>query len=627
MMGFARRYWLLIAVAIFVAWLGATSHSGTSLRNDIHSAFKNGHFGGLDSNQNDALAILVKRSLIAAGMEPNFAINAKVRSDRLDVLTFDSNLSDYPTLSALRPGNAAYNPQLDALFLDLKQVTSALTVSELDPFTDAGKMFLVMTILHELGHRKFDGGTLGRLNLITDLINEREQRADAFAHEIMAGWTASDTHQFSDIWGNGRETAGLFAFMSIATVSARAQTKTDFGSYYTSNTHSRLIDRLLAFLEKLYAASQGRDQLNKEIAFAQTAIAGAGSSAGILCELRTVSPIRYLTWSNDKLWVLSDDYVYHIKVSDILSCARATEYCLIHLDILANHPKPPQAVVAGTFNEFGVINILTEEGRVWVKEGDRWKNILDTGKTFWHSPTTGSVSNPTIHRRDARSATIWKDTSDSILHLGTAGPIQFNLQGVANNLDWVLVAAHSEGFVLAPSHVIGGGDDNTLTLLSIDCRKQCKVAKKLRFLVNGLPSTTFNVIASSDSTEFYLTTSHTRIGVLNEMQLWRIFEDKPPNHIAQSPLLQKRASEANLVFYERLYQSRFRWGLATPTHVYINYVGGDPVLKVNVESGVVEQPFLQSDLFSYHVGEELMALSDRTTANIENNAFSIMIID
>jgi hypothetical protein len=629
-----RRFWLVAVVLGFIFWMGTTSYSGSSFRSDIQAAYADNQFGGLSHDETAALTQMIERSLIAAEMDIRFRVNEPIRANRLDILTFKDGLTNYPRLAALRPGNAAYDPHLDIIFLDVEQVKAAFSSSDNDPFADAGQMFLVMTILHELGHRKFDGGAFGTLKLITGGASISERNADAFAHRIMARWIQEDTHPFSDIWGTGSETAAIFALHALGTVSSRAQTQSDFGSYYTSDSHAHLIDRLSNFLEELSLVAPNDSETGREINFLKSVVGAAGNSESVLCELRTGSPIRYFSWSNDGLWIVSDDAVYSIATSTIRAAAESSDYCYVRLEAEVDHPVPPPGVVAGTFDSHGASLVLTENGQIWERENDYWVPTLDTKESFWHLPTTGPVSNPTIHSRDATSASVWHSNSNKIIHLGPSGATEFDLTEQLGTLgtgyvriDWVLVAADQDGFVLAPSNVTADNGDDAISLIRVSCRAVCDELVELQFSIEGLPSGWFNVAASSDAMDTFLTTSHTQIGSVQDMELWRIRSNAPPVRIAKSPLFQKEASDADLIFYERFYQSLFRWGLVTPSHVFINYVGGDPVLEIDTQTGAVGRPFLQSDLFSYNDEEGLLALSDRTTANIENEAFSIMVIE
>ena len=634
--GFLRRSWLILLFLGLLLWLGTTAQRGTSLKTDIRTAYDAGLFGGLDATETGGLTRLVERSLIAAGMEPDFRINEPVRSDRLDILTFAEALSDFPNLQNLRPGNAAYDPRLDIIFLDVQQIKSALSAADHDPFGDAGQMFLVMTILHELGHRKLDGGTFGKLLLFTQGGSASERRADAFAHQIMANWTAGDSHPFSDIWGNGTETAGVFALLSLATITSRAQTKSDFGSYYTSDSHAHLIDRLTHFLQSVLAVQESGNETSREVEFVESVVSGAGNSDNIFCELRSQSPIRNFAWSDDGLWVLSDNQVYFMPVSDIRHAAENTAYCFQNLQAKNDIAPPPKTVVAGTFDDQGPVNALTEDGRVWGFQNGTWVELLNSEAEFPYFPTTGPVANPTVHRLDASSATVWHDSAGRIIHMGPNGPIvfpvdaqieAFGINAERSGTDWVLVSANPNGFFLAPSRISRGKPGGPASLLNVGCSVTCEIAEQRSFSTENLPAGMFNVIASPDGKHVYATTAHTSIGSVSTMDLWRLDSALPAALVAGSPLFQEQASRTELIFYERFYQSLFRWGLATPSGVYVNYVGGDPVLAIDVKTGAVRRPYLQSDLFAYHYEENLLALSDRKTANIENEAFSIMIID
>ena len=141
----------MLGVFAFVVWLALASNHNKTFRDSFNLASKSGLIGGLSEDETQKLSGHIQNALKSASLKTNFSINGALDESRLDVITFRAGIDVYPKLGILKPGNAAYEPNFDVIFLDAEQVRSALAGEDGNVLAPAKEMFLIVTILHELG--------------------------------------------------------------------------------------------------------------------------------------------------------------------------------------------------------------------------------------------------------------------------------------------------------------------------------------------------------------------------------------------------------------------------------------------------------------------------------------------
>jgi hypothetical protein len=84
-----------------------------------------------------------------AGLNENLSINEPIRDNTLNIYTVTGSFPALPAIKEWRSGNAVYQPDLDTIFVDQKQIKSAISDGPVSP------QFLLTAFIffHELGHK------------------------------------------------------------------------------------------------------------------------------------------------------------------------------------------------------------------------------------------------------------------------------------------------------------------------------------------------------------------------------------------------------------------------------------------------------------------------------------------
>jgi len=362
---------------------------------------------------------------------------------------------------------------------------------------------------------------------------------------------------------------------------------------------------------------------------------GSGSSEYILCEIKTSRPIKYIAWDDGDLLIVTDQHFAKALNKGFHNEAKRNRYCQVNADILNEISDVPEDFAAMTFKAGFPHFALLENGQILEFDGVDWNHIKSVDGDFTFLPTIGSVATPLILQNNSDSLVVWGAYSEYVVHLSSNGAHTYHLNSTNAAItessfcdqacEWVPIGKTLNGFYLAPDTIRSVRTAVKVPIVEIECENQCSVIS-VEYMRMDVPNNhEFRFIASLGTRSFYAVSAYTEIGNAQSWQLYRLREQKAPEIVVSSQFLQHSASEAGLVYYERLYQSLFRWAIATDNRVLINYVGGDPVFRVNLANKSVENIFTQSDLFSYNQDTGLLALSNRGFGE-EDAAYSVMIV-
>jgi hypothetical protein len=176
------------ACLVLLTWLALQTSPTLHRRTDINKLLDEGKIGQLTSGQADWLQGTVEWMASAAGVREPVVLNARFQPGRLHVFT---TTPDSRAITHCDLGNAVYDAQLDAVFLDRslfdsREFETFLSSTAYGSLTSVNDLPFVQTyvrflLLHELGHRAlhrnrggvFDFGSANRAN--------QEREADAFA--------------------------------------------------------------------------------------------------------------------------------------------------------------------------------------------------------------------------------------------------------------------------------------------------------------------------------------------------------------------------------------------------------------------------------------------------------------
>ena len=182
----AARVAIVLAIVSFIAWLAVTPSATDERFRTLRDLITSGQIGDESDGNMERFQTMVRQALTIAGIRDQVVVNTLPVPGKLHFYLTDSRVAAFTRCTE---GNAVYDANLDAVFIDrslfnpseLGRVGKALHWEQWAPsrfaFTNT---FMMLIVLHELGHRKlhrfqrgiFDGSTEGR---------HREIEADRFA--------------------------------------------------------------------------------------------------------------------------------------------------------------------------------------------------------------------------------------------------------------------------------------------------------------------------------------------------------------------------------------------------------------------------------------------------------------
>ena len=181
----SARLFLLLAVLALVAWLAMGPDPQEQQRQNLDQALATGRIGRLNEEQHRHFSEVLGWWTKAAGVEQSVLLDRPFDVNALNVYSIDSPITG---LVKVKPGNAIYDPHLDAIFISLELFEPTLVVHLYAYISIQGRRdapprlngYLLFLYLHELGHRVLHrpppaGLTVGQL----------EDQADSFAVGVM----------------------------------------------------------------------------------------------------------------------------------------------------------------------------------------------------------------------------------------------------------------------------------------------------------------------------------------------------------------------------------------------------------------------------------------------------------
>lgn len=647
------RYCLSLGFISLCAWLAYDFSRAHNLQTTIMHARQEGLIGGLSPRETRELFELVAAVKDLLRISTPHYINERPSPTHIDVLTYSPGVDSFPALRSLKPGNAAYHSRTDAIFLPLAQVRAALNDDPESPLAGPQRLFLVLTVLHEFGHRHFDGGQHGFFDSGSDS-RDREIRADRFAHEafVKMAHSADPLSRIlfrsvdapaaiegePDPFNDPRSLVALYV-QNLSEIYSR--TGNDFSSFYQSENYPRLIDRLGSLLDVSIdsTASNSGSLLARELKFARYLIGLYGAPDRILCEVRTSGPILSFRWHDGILKIVTTNGIEEFAVGTVLKSDRNT-YRTYDADLTCRY-SVPHDLVAATFGNEGMQFVLTAEGQVLRHSNSGFTTVMKIDGDYWRHRTIGSVASPLVLARGPSTTAIYHTHSSYILFISgddawtydlrdirrhlrdsfelnahNAAPNRFVLSGLASNGFFVAPAFDSEAHERIPvlkimRETASGGEAELVILCSEGVNSQ-----SLRIVVQS---------SDGDRDRFFAVTGHNSSGA-TLWHVWELFADRRARKVATESFVRQAASDAGLIFFDRLSAAQFRWSQVCNNRLYVDFGSMDPVYEVDLDTGSVRAIYLHSDGFAFDETSGLIALSSSLSGFDEMSSYRICII-
>jgi hypothetical protein len=172
---------LLLAILLFWLWYDAQP------KHKIESGLRHGYIGGLTRAEEEAFSEALR--FVTGSVKPggiSIALNKPGLGTSLQVLTItDAGSGEFHC----GPGNAAYDPHLDAILVhvDLVRAWLAPEFAATELFSPR-KSFFIFLLLHELGHRAKHGSMRNMYGAMVSEGDRRlEQEADQYSFDQIEG--------------------------------------------------------------------------------------------------------------------------------------------------------------------------------------------------------------------------------------------------------------------------------------------------------------------------------------------------------------------------------------------------------------------------------------------------------
>ncbi len=333
---FGRLTLALFLIAV-VVWLATDRSSAFGRLQHVYVSWKNGHFDILSQQERDAFIERLEWLSMTCKEPPRVVLNGAPSPDVLNVYTV--NTEKTILRSFCQRGNAIYDAELDAIFLDielfrqssLKHTFRGLGDSEIQSVTSS---YLNLIILHELGHRElhandggfFDSGERSRADSI-----KYERDADAYAlsalnraykidADVYGGRFLGDAgdliglkdNPIHQVWIDTAVVAHLFTLLNMFS-------DTPYSSFFYDASHPTWIDRSAGFLNTILREKDLPVRIRSHIRYSLEYVRRLNSAAEhLICEITVPEPLGIAALGPDGLYILSrEGYLYYVPSDKI----------------------------------------------------------------------------------------------------------------------------------------------------------------------------------------------------------------------------------------------------------------------------------------------------------------------
>ena len=587
---------LLIAIAVvgLLCWL-VLEPKPQDVRVALEKAKAQGFIAAITSEQLLELALILDVVRVVVPIDKPIEVAPVAVSDtRLDVVLYNEGIDQISHLGAIRPGNSAYLPRVDVMFLPADQLVRALSAR----FREVERMFLVLTILHELGHRQPSAGC----QQMPVGSKSTERCADSFAHEKMR-LIVDDPDLSRRAFGledTGESIRDLVALFALEIPDLYRHPEGTYSSFYRSHSHDMLIERLSGLVDSLMIGANPESL--QELKFVSHLLSQYARVESPTCEVRFSAPIHDFVWSGTSLTVLSSASIETVEVFDLLSSTN--DYCIHEVDASVNGPAPPDDVIAIGVEAGRLATAVTGLGEVYRYEAESWSIDRSLEGSFWRLPTTGEVASPTVLRAGDH-VVVFHAFSSTIVSMHKRSVRYFELEGLVYHScgeqtpiepDWLIAGVDATGFYLGPA--THQTSDRCIGVQRVECSgHSCRVDEYTDLRTDGIIRTPLIVVVdgASDIPRFFGVTPHNSSGV-SHWEVWQLFSNDTPVRLAVHPFVRSYADALDLVFYSRYAAAVFRWAQVVDNRMLLAYGQLDPVFRIDLSSGAVSSVHLHSDV-------------------------------
>lgn len=334
----------LLFVAVIV-WLLTDTSPRKTRRTLISQALQARTLGGISEDETAYLHGLITWLASSAGQRIEVSINQPLQPGKLNVYTTSPEAEE---VTDCGPGNAVYDAEMDAIFIDKSLVLppALQTTEDESPIfiQPASRVYLGFIVLHELGHRQLHRPGSQSINFARRPDDARakalEREADAYALAAMQKAYADDFTAVGKYIGDltpSYRAAGLptenasplahpehiltdakqyFKVKVWQDLVAMAATMNSFhlfsdalfSPYYEDAAHPSFTERAAGFVEEALSAGDADQELMRQMTLAREdllRVAGTKSNSPLV--LLAPEPVGSVSFAKDKLFVLTGE--------------------------------------------------------------------------------------------------------------------------------------------------------------------------------------------------------------------------------------------------------------------------------------------------------------------------------
>lgn len=384
-----RRLAAVLFVAVLAGLLALSQSPKTRRAAALDQALAEGLIGRVDKVQEERLRNTITLMIEALGLDVTIAIDEKFDSSKLKVYTTSAGAE---AITGCGPGNAKYDPELDAIFIDesffqvdgFRHIFEASSYGAVLGFREDPvfpEVFLRFVLMHELGHRALHRNIAASGAGTTS----REIEADNFALDGLRKFYALDRTRGSglvqppliELVGGSAlvredlspeeqvyvDLAGALFIMSVWNL----YLGTPYSPFYHDAEHPTFLDRTATALKALRGRDDIGAELRSNLAFLSASVERESAVGGrTFTEVLTSAPISDVGFSTSGLMVLTVGNQQLLRVSNY-SLVQSTINRLVRSEVVAD--LPPSTELGANL---GFWNLLDGQA-IWVDwEGDAW---------------------------------------------------------------------------------------------------------------------------------------------------------------------------------------------------------------------------------------------------------------
>jgi hypothetical protein len=605
---------------IGIGWL-IISPKTFDRKEELNKSLKDHRFGILPDSVSKKLNKILFVYKEHLNITEDICLNCPV--DSLRKLRFYTCDPSQVKITRCAAGNAIFDPQLNAVFIDNSLVTADEWVAKGTfgadhknlPFLE---VYLKFVLLHELGHYFLHSKETSLFDAFTPrssaVLRRYESEADSFAVNRFTSIIEKDTSGTifnNEIFGNlGMEiepniTGPDKTLMCLALMGRNINLGMLFGvspysEFYSDQAHPTFISRSIGFLSGALQMAPVQDKFYAKAELVKSRLEQIQSIASkhSLTELKMDEPILNMEFDRSGILVQSlDSNLYHGDYNKIApgDPGDVTEYTL---EKMASNKVYFDLDKLYTFQSGEVFS--ANDGQILRLKKMRWRGInnFDSLDTFDKVPLQSQPADSIIYLEKFYNSYVV--TADRLLQTIKHNEIEERVRSIMANVNIEIL--WNEISVIEPYGYLMLTEKSGLTrklsgviVIDLPGNKIKEVVKlnladsSLSMVANYFDEHKSRIIYNKEDRHFYLFSSQTGEPADNRMELWKLSADGKPIFISKRSFLNGASASKTLLEIELRLDARSLAYLSAAKYIF-NW-NDDMIYLVDLTAGSIEPVF------------------------------------